>query len=61
MVEHVVDLRTMHLGPDEVLVAARVALQDDLSVDEAADCIDSITTSLQRAVPEASRVFIEPE
>lgn len=60
-VERVVDVRTMHLGPDDILVAARVELDGRLGVDDAAHCIESIATAIEAAVPAARRVYIEPE
>lgn len=60
-VERVVDLRTMHMGPDDILVAARLELDAALDADEAGACIERITTAIRAQVPEAGRVYIEPE
>jgi cation diffusion facilitator family transporter len=60
-VERVVDLRTMHMGPDDILVAARVELDAALDADEAGACIEQITAAIRERVPEAQRVYIEPE
>jgi cation diffusion facilitator family transporter len=60
-VERVVDLRTMHMGPDDILVAARVELDASLDADEAGACIERITAAIRARVPEARRVYIEPE
>jgi divalent metal cation (Fe/Co/Zn/Cd) transporter len=60
-VERVVDLRTMHMGPDDILVAARVELDAALDADEAGACIEQITAAIRAQVPEARRVYIEPE
>ncbi|HLM29597.1 MAG TPA: cation diffusion facilitator family transporter [Acidimicrobiales bacterium] len=60
-VERVVDLRTMHMGPDDILVAARVELDAGLDADEAGACIAQITAAIRAQVPEAQRVYIEPE
>jgi len=60
-VERIVDLRTIHLGPDDILVAARVELDSRLDVDDAAAAIDTMTQAIQLAVPAAQRVYIEPE
>ena len=61
VVERIVDLRTMHLGPSDILVAARVELARDLGVDDAAECIDQIAAAIRDAVPAAKRVYIEPD
>jgi cation diffusion facilitator family transporter len=60
-VERVVDLRTMHMGPDDILVAARVELDASLDADEVGACIEQITAAIRARVPEAQRVYIEPE
>lgn len=60
-VERVVELRTMHLGPDEVLVAGRLEIDERLDVDEAAKCIEELTAAIRDAVPSAKRVYLEPE
>jgi cation diffusion facilitator family transporter len=54
------ELLTMHLGPDNLIVAARVALNDDLSADATEDLADRIEHRLTDRVPEVSHVFIDP-
>jgi cation diffusion facilitator family transporter len=60
-VERVVDLRTMHMGPDDILVAARVEIDASLDADEAGARIEQITRAIRAKVPEAQRIDIEPE
>jgi cation diffusion facilitator family transporter len=54
------ELLTMHLGPDKLIVAARVSLANDLSSDDAEDLADQIERRLRERVPEVSQVFIDP-
>jgi cation diffusion facilitator family transporter len=54
-------LRTMHLGPEELLVAARVELDPDLSADDAARVIDQAQAALREQVPSARIIYLEPE
>ena len=54
------DLLTMHLGPDHLIVAARVAFDDDISADRAEDIADSIDAALATQLPVVSHVFIDP-
>jgi cation diffusion facilitator family transporter len=54
------ELLTMHLGPDNLIVAARVSLADGLSSDDAEDLADQIDRRLSEQVPEVSHVFIDP-
>jgi cation diffusion facilitator family transporter len=53
-------LLTMHLGPDQLIVAARVSLAHDLSSDDAEDLADQIERRLREQVQEVSHVFIDP-
>lgn len=60
-VEKLIHIKTLYLGPDELLVAAKVALTSDKSVREAADDIDAIEERIRTAVPVARVVYIEPD
>ncbi len=59
-IDEVHELLTMHLGPEHLIVAARVSLADGLSADDAEDLADQIDRKLSDAVPEVSHVFIDP-
>jgi cation diffusion facilitator family transporter len=59
-IDDLLELLTMHLGPDNLIVAARVALNDGLSADDAEDLADRIEQRLGERVPEVSHVFIDP-
>jgi divalent metal cation (Fe/Co/Zn/Cd) transporter len=54
------DLRTMHVGPDDVLVAANVELRGDLSVTEAQDVTAAIVDDLRDLDPSIRHVFLHP-
>jgi cation diffusion facilitator family transporter len=54
------DLDTMHLGPDHLIVAARVAFADDISADQAEDVADRIDGKLARQLPVVAHVFLDP-
>jgi len=60
-VAQLIQLRTMHLGPEELLVAARVELDPDLSADDAARVIDQAQDGLREQVPSARVIYLEPE
>ncbi len=59
-VEHLVHLRTLHLGPEELLVAAKVDL-GDRSSHEIALAIDALEVRVRAAVPIARVIYIEPD
>jgi cation diffusion facilitator family transporter len=54
------ELRTMHIGPDSLIVAARVALSDEIDADQAEDLADEIDRSLSEKLPLEPHVFIDP-
>jgi len=57
----VIHLRTLHLGPEELLVATKVEFQGSLSVAELARSIDAAEARVRARVPEARLIFIEPD
>ena len=60
-VEHVIHLRTQYLGPEELLVAAKIALTPGLPVEEVARAIDEAEARVRTAVPEARMIYLEPD
>jgi cation diffusion facilitator family transporter len=60
-VERLIHLRTQHLGPDELLIGAKVAFVDGLSVAELAGAVNRVETAVRAAVPEARVLYIEPD
>jgi len=60
-VERVLDLDAVHLGPDEILVAADVEFSDSLDAEGVEDAIDEVERRISAAEPDARRIFIEPE
>jgi len=57
----VIHLRTEHLGPDELLVAAKVEFDHRLDVPALAQAIDEVERRVRAAVPEAKIIYIEPD
>jgi cation diffusion facilitator family transporter len=56
-----IHLRTEHLGPDEIVVAAKVEFDDSLSVAELAKAIDALEVEIRAAEPRATLIFVEPD
>ena len=59
-VDALVELLTMHLGPDQLLVAARVDFSGDITGDDAEDLASTIDRQLAERLPVTSHVFIDP-
>ena len=60
-VTRLIHIKTQHLGPDELLVAAKVEFDRDLSVDDLAEAIDQAEAGVRRAVPAARLIYLEPD
>jgi len=60
-VDRVIHLRTMHLGPEELLVAAKIAVPRCLTAAEVSDAIDEAEASVRAAVPIARVIYLEPD
>jgi cation diffusion facilitator family transporter len=60
-VERIIHLRTQHLGPEELLIAAKVEFTDGLSVPELATTIDRVESSIRHRIHVHSLIYIEPD
>lgn len=56
-----INLRTEHIGPEDILVAAKVQFAGDLTMSRLATVIDSVEAAVRAEVPEATRIFLEPD
>jgi cation diffusion facilitator family transporter len=59
--ERIIHMRTLHLGPEELLVAAKIAVHHDDNADTIAHGIDAIERRIREAVPIARVIYIEPD
>lgn len=59
-VDRIISLKTMHLSPDEVIVAAEVNYRSDITVDELEALNDKIEQRIKEVIPNA-KVYLEPE
>lgn len=60
-VEAVIHMKTLYLGPDELLVAAKVAFPPRSSTTDIARTIDDLEHQVRSAVPVARVIYIEPD
>ncbi|MBU3869459.1 cation diffusion facilitator family transporter [Streptomyces sp. 4503] len=56
-----IHMRTLHLGPEELLVAAKIAVQHDDTAAEVARAIDAAEARIREAVPIARVIYLEPD
>jgi cation diffusion facilitator family transporter len=56
-----IHLRALHLGPDEILVAAKIDFEHELTVADLAEAIDLAEVAIRAAVPLNITIYIEPD
>ncbi len=60
-VVRIIDLKTQHIGPEELLIAGKLEFTPTLTAAEIASAIDTIEASIRGAVPLAGRIYLEPD
>ncbi|MFI8104226.1 cation diffusion facilitator family transporter [Streptomyces sp. NPDC086023] len=60
-VTRLIHMRTLHLGPEELLVAAKVAVKHDDTAAEVANAINAAEERIRAAVPIARVIYLEPD
>jgi cation diffusion facilitator family transporter len=60
-VTRLIHMRTLHLGPEELLVAAKIAVQHDDTAGQVARAIDAAEARIREAVPIARVIYLEPD
>jgi cation diffusion facilitator family transporter len=60
-VQRVIHIRTQYLGPEEMLVAAKIALAPGLPLQGVAAAIDAAEARVRERVPDARLIYLEPD
>jgi cation diffusion facilitator family transporter len=60
-IERVIHIRTQYIGPEEMLVAAKIAMAPGLTIEEVAGGIDAAESRVREAVPDARMIYLEPD
>lgn len=60
-VQRVIHLRTLHLGPAEILVAAKIAVEPTDSAARVAQVIDNAEAAIRAADPMVTALYLEPD
>ena len=60
-VDRVIHLRTQYLGPEEMLVGAKIALASTNDLATVAAAIDAAEAAVRAAVPTAQIIYLEPD
>jgi cation diffusion facilitator family transporter len=57
----IVHLKTLHIAPEELLVAAKVAVRPGSLAEDIAAAIDEAEVAVRSAEPMATQIFLEPD
>jgi len=60
-VVELVEMRTQHLGPEEILIGVRIAFRETLQTKEIAQLINQLENDIRIELDNAGPIFIEPE
>ncbi len=60
-VEELIHMKTLYLGPDELLVGAKVAFSRTAKLADIAASINSVEAAIRAAVPVARVIYVEPD
>jgi len=60
-VERVIHMKTMHLGPEEILVAAKIAVSPTDRATEIAEVIDRAEVAIREVEPMVTSLYLEPD
>jgi cation diffusion facilitator family transporter len=60
-VDRIIHMKTLHLGPEELLVAAKIAVPPGDSAADVARGIDAAEQRIRTAVPIARVIYLEPD
>lgn len=60
-VDALIHMKTLYLGPDELLVAAKIALAGQSRLTDIAASINAVETRIREAVPVARVIYLEPD
>jgi cation diffusion facilitator family transporter len=60
-VERIIHMRTVHIGPEDLLVAAKIAVHHDDTASQIARGIDAVESRIRAEVPIAQVIYLEPD
>ncbi len=60
-VDRIIHIKTLHIGPEEVLVAAKLAVVPTEDAAEVAAAIDAAEKAIREVEPVAVHIYLEPD
>jgi cation diffusion facilitator family transporter len=60
-IERIIHMKTLHLGPEELLVAVKVGVPGAIDAAHVTEAIDAAESRIRAAVPIARVIYVEPD
>jgi cation diffusion facilitator family transporter len=60
-IARIIDLKTLHLGPEELLVAAKIGVDQGSTAEQIAAAINAAESGIRAAEPTATSIYLEPD
>ncbi|WP_328996511.1 cation diffusion facilitator family transporter [Kribbella sp. NBC_01245] len=60
-VDRIIHLKTLHIGPEEVLVAVKIAVAETADAKVVADTINAVERAVREAEPTSVHIYVEPD
>jgi divalent metal cation (Fe/Co/Zn/Cd) transporter len=54
------NVRTLHMGPNDLMVVAKIVVDSDNSADDVTTIIDRADAAIRRVEPAVTRLYLEP-
>jgi divalent metal cation (Fe/Co/Zn/Cd) transporter len=60
-IARIIHMKTLHLGPEELLVGAKIAVTSSDTAAQVATAIDAAEAAVRAAEPQATVIYLEPD
>ena len=60
-IDRIIHMKTLHLGPDELLVGAKIGVSPTATAAEVASAIDAAEQAIRGVEPSATVIYLEPD
>jgi cation diffusion facilitator family transporter len=60
-INSVIHLKTLYLGPDEIMLGAKIAVSPNVTAQEIAQIIDDAEAAVRTAIPAVRVIYLEPD
>lgn len=58
---HIIHMRTLHVGPNTIIIAAKVAVPPETTIEKISAAVDHVEANIRGELPDAKYIFVEPD